>query len=201
MRRLPINRGVIVCILFVALLTIGLDAKNANHAQAVTYTVTKTADTNDGACDADCSLREAIISANNAPGADVIFIPAGTYIFSIEGTDENAAATGDLDITDDLTINGAGTSNTFIDGGALDRVFDIDGATTNVNISDVTIQNGLVTDYPGAGLFNGGVLVVDHVTVTGNVVNGTHSYATAGGLFSNGKATVISSTISNNQAD
>jgi len=29
-------------------------------ALAATWTVTKTADTNDGVCDADCSLREAV---------------------------------------------------------------------------------------------------------------------------------------------
>ncbi len=33
-------------------------------AVAVTFGVTKTADTNNGTCDADCSLREAISAAN-----------------------------------------------------------------------------------------------------------------------------------------
>ena len=31
---------------------------------AATFTVTKIADTNDGVCDADCSLREAVAAAN-----------------------------------------------------------------------------------------------------------------------------------------
>ena len=34
--------------------------------------MTKTADTNDGSCNADCSLREAIVAANANPGADTI---------------------------------------------------------------------------------------------------------------------------------
>ena len=38
------------------------------QVQAATFTVTKTTDTNDGSCNADCSLREAIIAAN-APAA------------------------------------------------------------------------------------------------------------------------------------
>src|SRR5262252_9249222 len=43
------------------------------RAQATNFVVTKTADTNDGSCNADCSLREAIIAANsNGPGADTI---------------------------------------------------------------------------------------------------------------------------------
>ena len=36
------------------------------------FAVTKTADTNDGTCNADCSLREAIVAANAAAGADMI---------------------------------------------------------------------------------------------------------------------------------
>jgi CSLREA domain-containing protein len=37
---------------------------------ATTFPVTKTVDTNDGTCDADRSLREAIEAANSNPGAD-----------------------------------------------------------------------------------------------------------------------------------
>ena len=39
---------------------------------AATFTVTKTADTNDGVCDADCSLREAIGAANGVAGPHTI---------------------------------------------------------------------------------------------------------------------------------
>jgi CSLREA domain-containing protein len=42
----------------------------ASAAYAASFTVTKTADTNDRVCDRDCSLREAISAANAAPGAD-----------------------------------------------------------------------------------------------------------------------------------
>ena len=64
----------------------------------------------------DCSLRGAIIAANAAPGADTIVLPAGTYGLAIKGAAENMAATGDLDITDDLTLQGAGSATTIIDG-------------------------------------------------------------------------------------
>src|SRR5690349_19345257 len=50
------------------------------------------------------SLRSAIIAANAHAGADTILLPAGTYTLTISGNNENAAATGDLDITDALTI-------------------------------------------------------------------------------------------------
>ena len=47
--------------------------------EGVQYQVTKTEDTQDGVCDVDCSLSEAVEAANAAPGMDVIIIPAGEY--------------------------------------------------------------------------------------------------------------------------
>ena len=76
--------------------------------QAAVFDVTKTADTNDGTCDADCSLREAIVAANGLAGSDTVNVPAGTYLLSIAGTGEDAAAAGDLDITGTPTISAAG---------------------------------------------------------------------------------------------
>ena len=51
-------------------------ATNAGPSQAAAFTVTKTADTADGTCDGDCSLREAINAPNAAAGADTITLPA-----------------------------------------------------------------------------------------------------------------------------
>jgi CSLREA domain-containing protein len=107
---------------------LGPGPTSAAHSE--TYTVTKTDDTNDGACDSDCSLREAIITANASPGSDSITLPSGTFVLTISGTHEDSAATGDLDITDSLTLLGAGTTHTIIDGGAIDRVVHVIGSTT-----------------------------------------------------------------------
>lgn len=71
------------------------------------------------------SLREAIIAANNTSGADVINLGTGLYRLTLTGAGENSALTGDLDVTGELTINGAGANNTFIDGNGTDRVFDV----------------------------------------------------------------------------
>src|SRR3989304_5976113 len=66
-------------------------AWGAAPAQAATFTVTKTADTADGTCDADCSLREAIGAAEAAGGADTLsFDPA---VFP-QGTPATIAAGG-----------------------------------------------------------------------------------------------------------
>ncbi len=63
-----------------------------------------------------CSLREAIMNANNddqgqgdcieGDGADVIFLLSETYTLTKAGSNEDANATGDLDIYGPLTING-----------------------------------------------------------------------------------------------
>ena len=68
----------------------------------------------DGTCaDAggDCTLRAAIMEANALAGADEIDVPAGGYLLNLAGTCEDLSATGDLDITDDLTIRGAGSGS------------------------------------------------------------------------------------------
>ena len=54
-----------------------LHAMLSGRALADTFQVTKTFDSRDGACDADCSLREAIIAANARPGPDTVIVPAG----------------------------------------------------------------------------------------------------------------------------
>jgi hypothetical protein len=117
-------------------------------------------DTSDSlvAGDGKCSLRETIINANTdsdttggdcaaGNGADIIGLPRGTYTLAIAGTGEDAALTGDLDITSGLTIVGAGQGTTVIDGNSVDRVIHILGSIV-VNLSDVTIQNGELFSGP-----------------------------------------------------
>ena len=118
-------------------------------AQAVTITVTGTADVidpNDGVC----TLREAIRTTHGDAGDCVepsenrrphdIILPAGTYVLTIPGTMEYDALTGDLNIPERsiVTITGAGRDLTVIDGNGLDRVLMI-FPYTEVEISGVTI--------------------------------------------------------------
>src|SRR5258705_13432535 len=102
----------------------------AGAAGANVYIPTKVADTNDGACNSDCSLREAIVAANAHPGADVILLKAGTYALTRSGAGEDAAAFGDLDILDDVTLLGDGAQSTLIDGLSQDRVLHVLGGET-----------------------------------------------------------------------
>ena len=105
------------------------------------------------------------------------------------------AASGDLDVTEDLTIIGAYAKTTFIDGAAADRVFDVRGAT--ITISDVTIRNGSGAD--GAGIKGDGAsnLALQDVSISNNHVPG----GAGGGIFVSGTLTLERVTIEGNSAD
>src|SRR5581483_618871 len=94
----------------------------ARGALGATFTVNSTADavdaTIDGICAAAsgaCTLRAAVQEANAAADADVVVLPAGTFRLAVTGTGEDAAATGDLDVTQPLEIDGAGADATIVD--------------------------------------------------------------------------------------
>lgn len=200
------------------LLAVVLLLAGRRSARAATFTVDRTDDDASVAAQActgavnDCSLRGAIIKANATAGADTIDLPAGTYTLSIAGADEDAAATGDLDITDDLTITGAARATTIIDGGQKDRVFQTDpsgGGTITVTIQHVTVQNGQSPDagpVGGGGIRNGasspsgatgGTLHLIDVAVINNT---TTAGVNGGGLSNDGVMTIVDSVVSGNIA-
>ena len=169
---------------------------------ATTFDVDRTDDTAAATvCSAlpnDCSLRGAIIAANADPSVSPVTInlqPATTYNLTLaNATQENAAATGDLDITTSfhsVTIVGGGSSGpnaTIIDAAGLntgsmrDRAFHITMPGANVTFQDLVIQNGRAadngtfgastnptaqnTDRAGGGILNnGGRVTLTNVTV------------------------------------
>ena len=183
--RKPALNGLIV--LFLSLTLILTPEASQTRAAGATpqslIQVTTSADelNNDG----DCSLREAIRAANldvavdacpAGSGADRINLPAGMYLLSIPGQDENAALTGDLDITADLTIVGEGKERTFVDANQIDRVFHVTGPYA-VQFSSLTIQNGVTTTalYGGGGVLNesGGILTIANVDLLNNTSSET----------------------------
>ena len=104
--------------------------------------------------DGECSLREAVISANSdAPvdacvagdGHDVIRLPSGIHQLSIPGAGEDLGLTGDLDVTESLGVSvvgvGAGGWAT-IDGGGLDRIFDVHPAARLWSFAWLVLRNG-----------------------------------------------------------
>ena len=142
------------------------------------------------------SLREAILATNNTAGADTIFLPTGTFTFTIGGQGEDAGSTGDLDISDGLTITGAGTGLSIIDANGLDRVFHVQPGVT-ATISDVTLRGGAIplNDW-GAGVLvdNGASLNLSRVVITGN------SAGSGAGLYNYGTLVATDTVFSNNVA-
>lgn len=186
-------------------------------------TITDTVDTapGNGTC-ADtsnqCSLRAAIMEANALSGADTITLAGSTYTLSITGRGENAAATGDLDITaDELTIVGAGNSGdaltTIIHGNGIDRVFDL-FTDSRVTLYRVAIMGGdsqdALSSEGSVGDGGGGIRAWEAtLTLREVVLQNNRSSNQGGGLsftynrFGRPKLTTLtiaSSTLTHNEA-
>ncbi len=157
---------------------------------ARTLTVTKTADTNDGVCDSDCSLREAVAAANvNVESSQINFDAA---LFSVPQI--ITLTSGELVIADNhrLTISGAGANLITVSGNNQSRVFKINRDAV-VIISQLTITGG-----NGAGDFdggNGGGIYVSpngtNTTLTlNNVIVRNNRGLAGGGLYILGTAAV-----------
>jgi CSLREA domain-containing protein len=108
--------------------------------------VSKLADTNDGVCDADCSLREAI----NTGSGGAVELQAGDYAITIANTagGENNGVSGDLDIAKGLFFYGIDAAQTSVSIAAAlsDRVFDLDPTSSllgpTISFNDMTIRGG-----------------------------------------------------------
>jgi hypothetical protein len=189
-------------------------------AQTATINVTGLNDTlsNNGVC----TIREAIINANNdastwhdcaaGSGADVINLPAGTITLTIANTPssfsaEELSVKGDLDITSSLIING-NLSGSTINGSALDRIFDINPDTDadfgtptpviTVKINNLTVTNGRQNDVGAIKIQANANVTIDNSTVS----NSTSWANDAGGIgiLTGGSLAMNNSTISGNSA-
>ncbi|HYE15415.1 MAG TPA: hypothetical protein VD968_13310, partial [Pyrinomonadaceae bacterium] len=140
---------------FAFLLCLAFSSESVARAATINVAAGQTA----VAADGQCSLREAIINANNdaqthadcpsGSGADTITLPAGTYTTDQGFSDEDFSAEGDLDIRSNITINGAGAGTTIIEaastpGAASDRVLHVVSGTVVLN--DLTVRNGKAPD-------------------------------------------------------
>ena len=179
------------------------------YAAGKTFTVTSTVDApdvtpGDGKCETGtgnsiCTLRAAIQETNALAGADTINLQAGALYVLTRAGDDNTALNGDLDITDDLTINGGGggAGSSSIDGNGFvtnDRVFDIEKFGGTVHLSGVTIQHGKDSVSRAGGIYNhyGALTLTDSIVKANIGVNG--------GIDNEDTLTLNNSTISNNTA-
>ncbi|HNT25312.1 MAG TPA: Calx-beta domain-containing protein [Anaerolineales bacterium] len=182
-------------------------------------------DLDDSTCDTgntvggepECTLRAAIQQANRSPGHDLVILPAGTYTLTRPGFGENDAVLGDLDITGDLTIYGASPALTVVDGGGVDRVFEV-RSTAAVTMTNISLQGGGMMSN-GRALLNGGSLLLSQVAVRFNLDGGSGTVYNSGslsivessfysntvsfsggGLYNAGDAALTNVTFSGNQA-
>jgi CSLREA domain-containing protein len=146
--------------------------------QPLEYSVTTLADSNDGVCNKDCSLREAVATA--APDSVITFASALSGVISLKTP---------LIISRNLAINGPGIKSIIISGNNSTRVFLIH-SSIHFTIRNLTIADGSVEgkmgatgelgkpghageNAEGAGLFNnGGVVTVENCTFRNNRVRG-----------------------------
>ncbi|MCU0753495.1 MAG: CSLREA domain-containing protein [Xanthomonadales bacterium] len=157
------------------------------------FTVSKTADTNDGACNADCSLREAITAAQNG---DLINFSA---LFNTPQTINLLSALPDL--TRSISIQGPGANRLTVrrdfNAATAFRIFTIaPGASNGVTISGMTMTGGVADN--GGGIRNDARLTLNHVAIIGNTASNF-----GGGIFGPSVSvvtTVANSTLSGNTA-
>lgn len=161
---------------------------------AATFTVTKTADTNDGSCDADCSLREAIDVANGTPGQDIVVIPEGVYLITIVGNDGTNDA-GDFDISEGVTLQGAGADKTVIDANSKDRAFDVTNG--DITITGMTVQHGWLDADGGAIRTSASTKLIIKDSVLDDNLSKTD---VGGGMAVYGSLEMSGVTVSNNMA-
>lgn len=170
----------------VAALAMAFGMTAGENAHAATFTVVNLNDTGAG------SLRHAIAVANVTPGADTI-----TFDPSVTGT--ITLTTGELSITDSVTLQGPGPNVLTIMGNNVSPVLDIPQppGTLEVTVSGLTISGGL-------GINGGGISVRDAALTLDNVVlSGNGALQKGGGLFADGfrlTLTVRNSIITGNTA-
>ncbi|HYC60708.1 MAG TPA: Calx-beta domain-containing protein [Thermoanaerobaculia bacterium] len=149
-------------------------------AHAATFTVTNTNDSGSG------SLRDAIAQANATPGPD-------TIDFTVSGT--ITLTTGELAITDSVTIDGPGAASLTISGNNASRVFNSNGTgVLDVVLEGLTLTGGLTANRGGA------IDSRENLTITNAVITGNTAEA-GGGVYQKDGALILTNVaFTNNEA-
>ncbi|MGI0485866.1 Ig-like domain-containing protein [Pantanalinema rosaneae CENA516] len=171
----------------------------SSSSEPKTFTVTSVldiVDPNDGVM----TLREAIQAANDNAGADTIEFNLGS------GSQTITLTNGQLEILDDLTINGTGADKLRISGNYASRVFQVGLYATSfwdapnmipnsptVTLKDMTIAYGQADN-------GGGILNTGNLTVMNSVLDNNFSSNFGGGIDNIGALKVINTVLQYNYA-
>jgi CSLREA domain-containing protein len=168
--------------------------------------VNRLSDEFDGICDTHCSLRDAVMASNLLGGDNRILLPVGIYTLALppdygeegEVYDEDLNLNGDLDVlSGSLTLVGAGQRDSIVDGGALDRLFEVEAGAA-LTVSNLTLRNGRTSEDGGA-IENRGQLTVRHSLLTQNSCKYAWGGEQSGGaIFSSGQLEVYASQFEGN---
>ncbi len=161
---------------------------------ASSWTVTTTADDavgNPALCsNGQCpTLRDAVAQADSDSG-DTIVLPASSQPYQL--------LNGELPLTSNMQIQGAGPASVTINANSTSRVFEIPSGVT-VTVSGITLTGGNssgVNAGAGGAIYVAGVLNLDNSSVTGNTAS-----TSGGGIDTNGTLNVDHSTISENRVN
>lgn len=205
------------------LLSLLLTAQGVRPAYAASYTVNSLND--DATDDTSCTLREAILAANNTPANANCGAGSSaddTITFSVSGTITLTMGTLPAIVSGQgtLTIDGSGRNIT-ISGNNSVRVMVVNSGA-NLTLQALTIANGNAGGGSGGGIYNAydGTLTVTNATFSNNsaifggggiyndggtltVTNATFSSNSArfgGGIYNYGMLTVTNATFSSNSA-
>ncbi len=184
------SRSIFYAILMTFVFTLATNAAN--------FVVTKTADTNDGVCDADCSLREAVTAANTVSSDDGIAFDA--TVFASPQTIVLTSGALNVQNAGMLTIVGTGQSILTISGNNASRVFFVQPAgDLTISAMTITAGNGVGPEPVGGGAINAYAsrFTVNNCTFRNNSVSG------GGGAiygFFGANITVNGSTFTQNSA-
>jgi hypothetical protein len=156
---------------------------------AAAFKVTDKDDLGDGVCDGDCTLRDAVASANASPGHDTIFVPAleggGPYV---------VGSSGGMVLAGDTDVVGEGARSTTVDGGGHGgRIFEIAGGA-HVEIRGLTLRNGTSAGAGGAITSAGDLTLLDSTLAQNSAHDGGAIAIT------DGKALLQGVTLSDNGA-
>ena len=187
--------------------------ENNDFTQAgPTLTVNTTSDHTPDVCSAvDCTLREALLRANQLNGANTI-----VFANNVTGTITLGATLGPLSITDSTSVVGPGARLLAVSGSAGGAVFRVFNITAGVStISGLTIRDGSQvgganTSAGGAGVFNAAntfltfsncaFLLNSAHAGDSNTASGTGATAQGGAILNGGTLTLNRCTFSDNSA-
>jgi hypothetical protein len=156
----------------------------------------------DGTSVPGCSLREAVINANNdavthagcaaGSGADTIILNVtGTYTLTF----------GEISVTSNITIQEASGVNAVISGNSSSRIFNVSTVSGDLTLNGLTVQDGNSSDSGGCirvGFASGGIIRFNNGLLQ-NCTTSTSGGA-IGSVMGEHSVYVSNSTLQNNTA-